>query len=166
LSEIISVQEMQKALYRDIRLRRWPWITTNTKALGSEADMVGVTAGRLVTEFEIKRYRSDFKADFKKKEKHRLLKEGRHPANYFYYVCPAGMIQPEEVPPLYGLIWVEKLEPTRFALRTGRSNKEIYQIITKRVAKRLHPKKITDYGLVKLLTSTMYKYFQLFFEQE
>lgn len=157
---------MQEVLYRDLRVRRWPWIVTNTKALGAEADLVGVTAGRFVTEYEIKRFHSDFKADFNKKAKHRLLKEGKHPANYFYFVCPSGLIQSHEVPDYYGLIWIEKYEPIELRLKSVRSKKEVYRIITKQSPKRLHAKKISDYLLTKLLTSVMYKYYTLLFDKE
>lgn len=33
---------------------------------------------------------------------------GRKMPNYFYYVVPEGLIQPEEVPPYAGLIWILK----------------------------------------------------------
>jgi hypothetical protein len=157
----LSVKKMQEVLYRDMRVRRWPWIITNTKALGAEADLVGVTAGRFVTEFEIKRYHADFKADFKKKQKHRHLQEGKLPINQFYFVCPAGLIQPEEVPSMYGLIWIEKSEPMNSTLKSVRSKKEVYKIITKRAAKKLHTKKLSDYYLVKLLTSMTFRYWTL-----
>jgi hypothetical protein len=53
-------------------------------------------------EFEIKISRSDYAAD-KKKGKHSDTTKG---ANYFYYVCPEGLIAKEEVSGKYGLIYV------------------------------------------------------------
>lgn len=32
--------------------------------------------------------------------------------NYFFYVCPTGLINPEEIPPYAGLIYVEGEEVT------------------------------------------------------
>lgn len=51
-------------------------------------------------EFEIKISRSDFLIDAKKP------KHNSQGANYFYYVCPAGLIAKTEVAPGYGLIYI------------------------------------------------------------
>ena len=56
------------------------------------------------TEFEIKKSRSDFHADFKKKEKHFSTSNG-YGCNYFYYACPMGLINKNEVPEYAGLIY-------------------------------------------------------------
>ena len=160
MAKVLSVKEMQKALYRDLREKKWPYFSTNTKAIGQEADFVGVTRSKLVTEYEIKRSRSDFQADFKKKEKHRFLKDGKSPVNYFYYVCPAGMILPNEVPKEYGLIWIEKRILSPQMAKLYKVN-YMYIVETKTVAKRLHTNRISDYLLIKLLTSVMYKYFSM-----
>lgn len=89
-------------------------------------------------EIEIKTSRSDFFNDFKKTEKHSILKEGTYPAkkyryktdsetnkriadhyyepkewkfrpNKFYYCVPEGLIKIEEVPEYAGLMYVNEL---------------------------------------------------------
>jgi hypothetical protein len=74
-------------------------------------------------EFEIKISRADFFHDFKKVNKHCILKEGKyvsykdknnvesykeHPVrpNKFFYVVPYNLIKVEEIPPYAGLIHV------------------------------------------------------------
>ena len=55
----------------------------------------------VVTGYEIKVSRSDFMADEKW---HMYLGY----CNVFYFVCPSGLIQPEELPENIGLLWVSK----------------------------------------------------------
>jgi hypothetical protein len=87
----------------------------------NECDVISVNKRNLTHEFEIKISLSDFKADFKKTQKHRLLKTGKgtvvhrgkktnqisfQTCNYFYYVCPACLIHQDMIPSYAGLIWV------------------------------------------------------------
>lgn len=51
---------------------------------------------------EVKVSRADFLAD--KKKPHR--QDGKGVGNYRYFMCPEGMIQPDELPPKWGLLWV------------------------------------------------------------
>lgn len=55
--------------------------------------------GYCATAYEIKVSRSDFRRDNAVKQR-----EARLYSDYFYYVAPAGMIKPEEVPDWAGLI--------------------------------------------------------------
>ena len=55
----------------------------------------------VVTGYEIKVSRSDFMAD----EKYYMYLDY---CNVFYFVCPTGLIQPEELPENIGLLWVSK----------------------------------------------------------
>lgn len=52
---------------------------------------------------ETKISRSDFLIDFKKPHR----QEGCGVGNYRYYACPNGLIKPEELPPKWGLIYVD-----------------------------------------------------------
>ena len=54
---------------------------------------------------ESKMSRSDFRADFKKSHRHpdSLFAVG----NYRYYLCPEGLIQAEEIPEHWGLLWIK-----------------------------------------------------------
>lgn len=51
---------------------------------------------------EVKMSRSDFLAD--KAKPHR--QDGKGVGNWRYFMCPAGVIKPEEVPQGWGLLWV------------------------------------------------------------
>lgn len=91
-------------------------ICANFKGHGfEESDVIAISGSEVVKEFEIKISRSDFKADFKKKRKHDRL---QNPSKYrtqcipnkFYYVCPEGLIKPEEVPEYAGLIYVSAIK--------------------------------------------------------
>ena len=72
---------------------------------GEMPDSLGFRAATRDTEtvlVEVKVSRSDFLADAKKP--HRADGEGM--GLYRYYMCPEGLIQPEEVPDRWGLLWV------------------------------------------------------------
>lgn len=79
-----------------------------------EADVLAVTAARIVTEIEVKISVSDFKADFKKKHKHYRMQNHSENVNWrtpnrFYYACPKGMLNVSSCIPTYaGLIWVDE----------------------------------------------------------
>jgi hypothetical protein len=61
------------------------------------------SGGYRPTGFEVKVSRSDFLHDLKQP-----AKRARYLAlcQYFYYVVPSGLVQPEEVPEEAGLLWV------------------------------------------------------------
>lgn len=69
-----------------------------------ESDLLTVSYNDRTTEYEIKRSRADFFADFKKEEKHYKTSNGWG-ANYFYFACPEGLIKANEVPEYAGLIY-------------------------------------------------------------
>ena len=55
------------------------------------------------TLIEVKRSLSDFRRDAKKYHK-RAPEKGM--GNYRYYMCPEGVLQPEQMPDDYGLLWI------------------------------------------------------------
>jgi hypothetical protein len=69
-----------------------------------ECDVLSLNRSDFTTEFEVKRSRSDFLADFNKKEKHFQTSNG-YGCNYFYYACPIGLIKAQELPEYCGLIY-------------------------------------------------------------
>ncbi len=76
-----------------------------------EADLIEITSGYNVIEYEIKRSVHDFMADFRKEEKHKLLNHGYNLElipNAFNYVCEEGIIKPKDVPNYAGLIYIIK----------------------------------------------------------
>ena len=72
-------------------------------------------ANPVVTGYEIKVSRSDFMQDEKW---HMYLTY----CNMFYFVCPSGLIQPEELPENVGLLWVSKT-----GSRLYKKKKAVYQ---------------------------------------
>lgn len=77
-----------------------------------EADILSITQAGYIYEYEIKTSISDFKADFKNKRyKHMLLDEKRKISygnipRKFYFVCPEGLLDVNDIPPYAGLIYV------------------------------------------------------------
>lgn len=71
---------------------------------GWECDVLSVAYNNTITEYEVKKTRADFKADFNKKDKHFSTSNG-YGANFFYYACPVGLIKKEELPEYAGLIY-------------------------------------------------------------
>ena len=108
-------------------LCRWKW----------ESDLLYITKAGYVTEYEIKLSNGDFAADMNKSRKHEILMNGGGPT-YFYYVCPTGIIHPEDVPSYAGLIYVDSDMGVNEALKCERtkrakplSNEEWIEIATK-----------------------------------
>lgn len=110
----MTTKEIQKAIaiYEVNRHRFVCENITDVRAI-YEADVMSISKSGIVTEFEVKISRSDFKADAKKmkfyqydlarkKDKYAI----RVTPNKFYYVCPIGLIKPEEVPDYAGLIYI------------------------------------------------------------
>ena len=155
---MLTVKEIQKALFIDFRKQRYLWFSANTKAFGYEADMLAITNKKIVVEFEIKRSKSDFHADFKnKKFKHRLLNDRKYPVNFFYFVCEEKLLEIEDIPEPYGLIWVKEKNTKQILIQP--KEKE-YVVIIKRKARELHKNKLSDMLLIKALTSMSYKWFE------
>lgn len=95
-----------------------------------EMDVCEITKAGYLREYEIKLTRSDFRADFKKEkrgyepvpealtqawhERHQRVTHHKHTnllnrerccPSQFWYVTPAGLVKPDEVPEWAGLIW-------------------------------------------------------------
>ena len=114
-------------------------------------------------EFEIKRSRSDFLADFKNKEsKHRFLKERRVSQisdewkngkktgetvehilipNRYFFVCKEGLIKPDELPEYAGLIYVDNFKMAEISpaklLHKMKANIHIYDRIATVLSQRI-----------------------------
>lgn len=84
--------------------RKFPYKIPRAFIYGWESDFWCMTSGGETREFEIKVSRADYAID-RKKKKHSDTTQG---ANYFYYVCPEGLIAKEEVSGKYGLIIVRE----------------------------------------------------------
>jgi hypothetical protein len=71
-----------------------------------EIDVLSLNKSDYLTEYEVKVSRSDFKADAKKRKwQFYTNRVSKLISNYFYYVCPAGLIKENEIPDFAGLIY-------------------------------------------------------------
>lgn len=94
-----------------------------------EMDVFKISASGIVSEYEIKISRSDFKADFNKTAKHDLLKAGRLTTNRFFFVTPKDLLTINDIPKYAG--WLEYSDN---------------YLHTKKNAPLLHKKKYTDFA--------------------
>jgi len=126
----LTTNEIADVIMKEYYPKGYSPMVTNFKGRGlCEADVLGITPADYIVEFEIKRSRSDYRADFKKEHKHKCLSEGdgynlydrrvkgkktgdktvwfKIP-NRFYYVCERDLIKKEEIPTYAGLIYIYK----------------------------------------------------------
>jgi len=97
---------IEQALLADL-LGNCKYITCNYFFKSFECDVLTVTKQGYLSEYEIKVSRSDFLKDAKKEWKHKNLRDGKRTTRFFY-VCPDGLIKPDELPDGYGLIYVKE----------------------------------------------------------
>jgi hypothetical protein len=116
----MTTNEIKEILSHDLYKKGHCPIVHNFQGAGlGECDVLSITKTKMTNEFEIKISRSDFFKDFKKEEKHKNLSQGIGAffsdyrqdhwliaPNFFWYVCPEGLIKVEEVPAYAGLIYI------------------------------------------------------------
>lgn len=103
----MTTKDIQEAICKDEVLKFNKPCENVSYIFGGECDVLSINKNGFVTEFEVKVSRSDFKAEAKKEGKwinFKMKKETATP-NYFYYVCPSGLINENEVSDFAGLIW-------------------------------------------------------------
>ena len=101
----ITEKIVQYNLYQRYNLNH-KIFATNYYLYFGECDFLTIDKNSLIHEFEIKLDYYDYKADFKKEEKHKEFKLATTSTpNFFNYVCPEGMIKKEETPSYAGLIY-------------------------------------------------------------
>lgn len=71
-----------------------------------ECDVLSLYKSGYIAEFEVKISRSDFLADAKKRKFQYYGKSDNTP-NYLSYVCPTGLIEPNEIPSFAGLTYYD-----------------------------------------------------------
>ena len=133
-----------------------------------ECDVLEITAAGFAREFEIKISRGDFFSDAKKEQrvhppmwdglnlrmerKHDLLAKGdpRGPSA-FWYVTPAGLLKPQEIPSWAGLIEMER----RSGMWFGRP-----AIVAREVknAPRLHNSKLSEEFIRHVFKTCYYRF--------
>lgn len=143
----MTEKSIQEALYWDCVRYNHRLIVPNIYYYDWESDLIAVTRGGLVHEFEIKISKSDFRADAKKK-RGAALSSGKGPS-YFWYVCPCDLIKPEELPPYAGLIYCSPYEGRHHSV--SHSHK----------APRLHRNKPDSESLLYLAEKMIQKYWRL-----
>lgn len=114
-----------------------------------ESDFVRITPAGFLTEWEIKVSRSDFRADFKKVDKHRSIAAGEW-WKHFWYIAPRGIIPLDEIPEYAGLI--------ECVTKTGDMYHKPRLIVLKK-APSLNGKKIGANQQQRIYKSAYYKYF-------
>lgn len=105
--------QLQVALFSVLADRGYSYVTPNVHLFAWESDLLALTPSDYITEYEVKRTRSDFNKD-RTKERHRLLLEqqastnehsGSVPARFFY-ATPPCLVDADDVPPYAGLVYV------------------------------------------------------------
>lgn len=128
----------------------------NIYLYGWESDFLSVSRSGYVYEYEIKLSISDFRADFKKRRRHKALKEGgsekiyktyhelKRP-NYFYFTVPKDIAFKSE-----------RLCPEYAGLVVMRENIVRGTVVKK--APKLHKDKITDKQIKQIMERGLSKY--------
>lgn len=163
----LTTKEIQKAIYDLYKTKGYKYFSLNTFGQGIfEADFLAIHPKEdFCVEFEIKRSKADFQADFKKKNKHELLKSGKWISNQFYFVCERGLLDAKQIPYHLGLITVEKLPVYKTIIsgqRVKRKREYIYDVAVIKKAKVLHNRQFPKKLLLKILTSVMTRFFENF----
>lgn len=99
----LTEAKIQGLLSEYFEVQKYPFRLCNGFVYSWECDFWLLDTKGMAREFEIKISKDDFKKDAKK-EKH--AGQAEKGPNFFYYVCPRGLIQPEEINKNYGLIWI------------------------------------------------------------
>ena len=171
----MNERTIQNALFERLSLRGYSLACPNyTPAGWWECDLFGVTKAGLAVEYEIKLTRADFKADAgKSREATRVYSHGggvepipaakKHDRlaladplgpSRFYYVVPAGMVAPDEVPEWAGLIYVG--EHKRFSTVAARLT-----FYDEKPAPRLHRDKVSGKVLDHCRSVFYYRFWNL-----
>ena len=163
----MGTNDIADIIINDLVRRAFPIFLTTYNGRGmDEADVFGINRNGYMYEFEIKRSRSDFQAEFRNKQhKHCKLKNrdaihiydewnnGNRTGetyecikipNRYYFVCPRDLIKPEEVPDYAGLIYVDEsymnrlyeIKPSKL-LHRNKANQKIYERVATTLSQRI-----------------------------
>lgn len=145
-------KNIQHAICLQLIMQNNAFVCENFKEGVFEMDVAMLNASGMLSEFEVKISRQDFKADMYKES--RMVKKfhlyQQHPRevreiipNYFYYVCPDKMIAKNEIPIFAGLYYFVN-----------------DKLVLIKKAKRIHPVKQNEYKILKrmLRLNTQRKY--------
>lgn len=163
----MTTNEIADIIIQDMCRRSFPVFLTHYAGQGmQEVDVFGINKNGYMYEYEIKRSRSDFQAEFRnKQDKHRMLVSrdaikvyaewynGKRTGdayelikipNRYYFLCPDKLIKPEEVPDYAGLIYADKtymngLREMKKAplLHRNKANDRIYKRVATILSQRI-----------------------------
>lgn len=149
---VLTERDIQIALYYWVLRKGQQFIVPNINLFSWESDLISVTNAGFVYEYEIKLTRADFKKDFEKKSKHKVLQRILRPArgspNYFSYVCPEGLLSIEEVPAYAGLIEIRPYN-------RWHSHYWVKRVVKK--APRLHKEKLPVERLIAISSRLLWR---------
>ena len=156
----LTEYRIQNLLYLRLSRKQHRYVVPNTMALKGEQDLVSVTRKGYIYEYEIKVSRADYTRDKGKIGKHYLMRNGvpGHIPNYYYYVAPAGIIDPKELEDHQGLITIDQHGADADVVRWQGVR---WYVGTAKRAKRLHDDTITDRHKTALNNTLSTKYWQL-----
>lgn len=108
-------KEIQKELCTHLAANKHDAICENVCLNWWEIDVASLTKSGMLHEFEVKISRSDFKCDKKNKSTKFIYYQNKGETqwgcpNYFWYVCPKGLIDISELEKWMGLIYYENGE--------------------------------------------------------
>jgi len=160
----LTTNEITDIIIKNLAERSFPIFLPKFYAAGfDEVDVFAISSSGYMYEFEIKRSRSDFLADFKNKShKHQKLLNGEAIyiydewkrgyktggeitriiiPNRFFFVCEINMIKPEELPDYCGLVYIEKenfieVKPAKLIHRI-KADEKIYKRIASVLSQRI-----------------------------
>lgn len=163
----MKTNDIADTIINDLSRRSFPIFLTTYQGCGmDEADVFGINRNGYMYEFEIKRSRSDFQAEFRnKKYKHEKLTKrnairiydewdkGKRTGNTYehimipnryYFACPPGLIKLDEVPDYAGLIYIDSgyyngLHEIKSAklLHRNKANPKIYERVATILSQRI-----------------------------
>lgn len=131
----MTAAELQKTICKQEILKGNIPCENITPNLVGECDVLSIRKSGYIVEYEIKISRSDYIADTKKdKWRHFELRVETNIPNYFYYVCPEGLIQKEELEDYMGLIYISPQGETKEVKKSKllhRHKHDLLNILTK-----------------------------------
>lgn len=106
----MKTKQIQQLICKDEVLKRNLSCENVAHLLFWECDVLSLGKSGFLSEFEVKVSRSDFLAEKKKIRKWELIQaqDERTCPNYFWYVCPKGLIKETELPKFAGLIYASE----------------------------------------------------------
>lgn len=133
----------EKSIQKILRynfLSNLKYVIDNLYIWNWESDCLFITPSFVSYEVEIKISKSDFVNDFNKVAKHRILmsKLTNQKPNYFYYGCPSGLIEINEVPVYAGLIWVDKYGGCSVVKSAPKLHAEKFDVVEHRLTDKFY----------------------------